>query len=205
MQAKNVWQIWLPPVLLLAAGAIILWFAPAEKTMGSGIKPVYVHVAFSWAGMTGVLLGGVLGVWVLAKDDERWHGWMETIAWVGVIWFLLGVIISFAAAKANWGAVSLTEPRTAAGLRFSAIALIAKTVASWLPWRQFRAAVNIALVGVLWLLTFSAPLILHPKDPIRTATSAGIQITFVAMFAVVWLLGVWLVWLLRKSMNGDTL
>ena len=184
-------NLWLPPLVLIAIGAVILFFAPAEKTMGGGIKPVYVHVAFSWAGMVGVLLGGALGVWVLATDSPRWHDWMETIAWVGVIWFLLGVIISFAAAKANWGAILLTEPRTAAGLQFSAIALIAKTLAGWLPWRRLRAAVNVALVGVLWLLTFSAPLILHPRDPIRTATSAGIQITFAAMFVVVLLLGVW--------------
>ncbi len=200
MQMKKfVWQMWLPPALLLVAGAIVLWFAPAEKTMGGGIKPVYVHVAFSWAGMVGVLLGGLLGVWVLAKNGQRAHDWMETIAWVGVIWFLLGVIISFAAAKANWGAISLTEPRTAAGLQFSAIALIAKTVAGWLPWQRLHALVNIALVGVMWLLTFSAPLILHPRDPIRTATSAGIQTTFVAMFVVVLLFGVWAVMLIRRK------
>jgi len=99
---KFDWKIWLLPVLLLVAGAAILVFAPDEKTMGSGIKPVYVHVAFSWAGMVGVLIGGVLGLWVLVKDNRQWHHWMEAVAWVGVIWFLLGVVISFAAAKANW-------------------------------------------------------------------------------------------------------
>ncbi len=203
MQSQKRWLPWILLGALIAVGAAILFVAPNEKTMGAGIKPVYVHVAFSWVGVVGILLAGGMGLLLLVRDSKKLFWWMEVVSWIGLVWFLAGIVLSFLAAKANWGGIFLAEPRTAAGLKFIAIALIAKTVVEWLPWRKLGALVNIALVGVLWLTTFSAPLILHPKDPIRTATSVGIQTTFGAMFVVVLLFGVWVAWMIRRRQSHD--
>lgn len=191
MLAEKRWFSWGLPILLLALGAVIVILAPNEKTMGAGIKPVYVHVAFSWVGLVGIGLAALLAIVFLFRDSEKLYRWMEVASWLGLVWFFLGLLLSLPAAKINWGGIFLAEPRTAAGLKFTAIALIAKTLADWSPWKKLPALVNIALLGVLGMTTFSAELVLHPKDPIRTSTSLGIQGTFVAMFVVVLLLGIW--------------
>ena len=80
------------PIALVAAGAALVWLAPAERTLGPGIRWVYVHVGLMWAGT-------------------------------------LGGVVSMIAARANWGAVFLAEPRMAAALRFLALAAIQGTFA----------------------------------------------------------------------------
>ena len=46
----------------MALAALLLWLAPAEQTLGSGITSVYVHVALTWTGMTGLIIAAVLGL-----------------------------------------------------------------------------------------------------------------------------------------------
>jgi len=50
---------------------------------------------------------------------------------------------------------------------------------------------------MLWY-TFSIPLVLHPRNPIRTSDSPAIQLTFAAMFGLMLLAGVWVVWYIRQ-------
>jgi len=38
------------PLLLVVLGMLVVWLAPAERTLGEGIRWVYVHVALVWAG-----------------------------------------------------------------------------------------------------------------------------------------------------------
>lgn len=180
-------------LIIFALMILTVWFAPDEKTMGAGIKPVYVHVALTWAGMLGLVSAGVLGLVVLVRNRQNWHDWMETIFWVSLIYFILGVVVSFVAAKVNWGAIDLQEPRTVAGLQFSAIALIVKIVGGWFPWNRLRALLNVLLLAVLWWTTTSAPLVLHPAQPVRDSGSASIQFEFALLTGLMILAGVQIV------------
>ncbi len=185
-------------LVLVILMMLTVWFSPDEKTMGAGIKPVYVHVALTWAGMLGLLLAGIMGLAVLLTNRQGWHDWMETIFWVSLIYFMLGVVVSFVAAKVNWGAIDLQEPRTVAGLQFSAIALIVKIVGGWFPWNRLRALLNVLLLAVLWWTTASAPLVLHPAQPVRDAGSTGIQLGFALLTGLMVLAGGWIVSLVHS-------
>jgi len=55
-------------VVFLLAGVVTI-AAPAEQTLGSGIRPVYVHVGLTWTGTAVFLLAAVLGVLVLHPQN----------------------------------------------------------------------------------------------------------------------------------------
>lgn len=47
MPGSRRWSVMLA---LVALGAAIVWLAPAERSLGAGIRWVYIHVALVWAG-----------------------------------------------------------------------------------------------------------------------------------------------------------
>jgi hypothetical protein len=103
------------------------------------------------------------------------------------------------AARVNWGAVFLAEPRMAASLRFLALAVIVQVVAGWIA-RPRATALLACLTFVLLLWDVGgAELVMHPRDPVRTATSAAIQWTFACTFAIATALTAWMVMTLRAS------
>ena len=38
------------PLAIAPLGALLVWLAPAERTLGDGIRWVYAHVGLVWAG-----------------------------------------------------------------------------------------------------------------------------------------------------------
>lgn len=175
---------WLVPVALVGLLAVVVALAPAERTLGEGIRWVYVHVGMVWAGGLGLGLAAALGLLALAGGGTAAAAWTAAVGRVGLAAFALGVVFSMIAASVNWGAVSLWEPRMAASLRFIALAVIIQVVATWSPSPRITGALAIATAALLFLDVGGAPLVMHPRDPIRTASSTTIQGTFAASFAI---------------------
>ena len=181
------------PLTLIGLSALIVWLAPAEQTLGEGIKVVYLHVALIWAGMTGLLILGVLGLAILLTARPRLAAWAHTLGWVGLGFFLAGIGMSMVAAQVNWGGLFWPEPRNVAMLRVVAVGLIVQIVTGW--------SIAIRLQGLLYaclalLLTWSVlvtPLVFHPRNPIETSPSLAIQATFFSLFGLCVLLAAWLV------------
>ena len=115
---------WWIPVVLVALGAAVAALAPAERTLGDGIRWVYVHVGLVWAGTLALGVGAAGGVLLLVTGRAGLEGWVRAAGWAGLLAFALGVGFSMIAAHVNWGAVALEEPRMAASLRFLAVAAI---------------------------------------------------------------------------------
>lgn len=196
---------WLLPAGLLAAMAVIVWLAPAERTLGQGIKVVYVHVALMWAGMVGLAVAGLAGGLIAVKDNIALRRWMEAISWVSLGMFMAGVVISFWAAWINWGAVSFQEPRTAAGITFSAIALIIKIIGGWLSRPRLEGLFNAALVPLVLWSTVSSPPALHPTNAVGASTSPAIQLTFIGLLGLALAFEAWLVWFWQKQTTKNDL
>jgi len=188
---------WAIPAGLVVAGALVASLAPEERTLGDGIRWVYVHVGLVWAGSLALALAAVGGLGLAVTGRPRLEGWVRALWWAGLGVFGLGVGFSMIAASINWGAVALDEPRMAASLRFLAIAAMIAVAGSW--------SARPRVTGVLALATFAlfawdvggAELVMHPDDPIRTATSVAIQATFMTCFALASALTAWMTLELR--------
>ena len=101
----------LTTITILAALLLIL--APTERTLGAGIKIVYLHVALIWTGMVGLLIAGLLGLALALTQRPSLLGWLQAVSWVGFGFFAVGTVVSLIAEIVNWGAVFWSEPRTA--------------------------------------------------------------------------------------------
>lgn len=189
------WLFW---GILLVIGAAVVLFGPQEQTLGTGIRSVYVHVALIWVGTGGLILAGLLGLVVIATMSQKTAVWMQTIGWVGTLFYAAGVGMSIISSKVNWGSVFWQEPRMRVALNMLALILIFQVVMGWLPWIRVRGAMSTLLVAILLLTTFAAPLVLHPDNPIGTSDSTGIRMTFVGLTLLAGVGAVWLVWFFRK-------
>lgn len=188
-------------LILLAAGALV-WLAPAEQTLGEGIRIVYIHVALIWVGMAGLLLNGLVGLAVVVSGSPKLQSWMQTIGWVAWAIFTAGVGTSLLASLVNWGAVFWREPRIVSGLNMAAVALIIQILMGWLPWRRWRGLLAALLAIILVWSTWSAPLILHPSGAVQSSTSSPIRLTFFGLSFLFLLVGMWAVWYLRQTKSS---
>jgi len=195
------WLFW---ILLLTAAAVLLRIAPQEQTLGEGIKSVYVHVGLIWAGMAGIIVAGLLGLLISLFANERLLPWMKRIGWVALAFYAAGVAMSALASEANWGSVFWQEPRMRVALNMLAAALIVELLIGLLPWIRIQGSLAVGLIVLLAWSTFNAPLVLHPRDPIRTSSSAAIQMSFLGFFVLSVLASAWFVWHSRPQARDST-
>ncbi|MCA9988170.1 MAG: hypothetical protein KDE59_27880 [Anaerolineales bacterium] len=190
---------WLALGGLLTAILFLLYLAPEEATLGSGIRSVYIHVALTWTGMAGFVLAGLLGLAVLATGSEQLLKWMQTLGWVAYGFYVAGVAMSTIASRVNWGAVFWQEPRMQAAFDSLAVATIIIVLNSWVPWVRVRGLLQAIIPAAVAWITYRAPLVLHPRNPIFSSEALGIQAAFIGLFLLVAATAGWLVWRLVKT------
>lgn len=183
--------------MLVVLGAAVAMLAPAERTLGDGIRWVYVHVGLVWAGTLALGVAGAGGLLLLATGRPVVDHWVRATWHGGLLVFALGIGFSMVAASVNWGAVALNEPRMAASLRFLAVAVIVQVTAVWIGNARVTGLLASATFALLLWDVGGARLVMHPRDPVRTATSAAIQWTFASSFAIATTLTAWIVVALR--------
>lgn len=187
-------QAWWIPAALIVALAVIVWLAPNEKTLGEGIKSIYVHVTLTWTGMFGLTVAGLLGLVTLANGSQRIDAWAQTIGWVALALFAAGLIMSLVAAQVNWNGIFWAEPRTAAAMQIVAVALVAQILSTWVRWIRLRGFLHVAVAAFMTWMMLRTQLVLHPRSPIVTSDSTGIQATFAALFVLCLAVAAWVVW-----------
>ncbi|MBP1694640.1 MAG: ccmC, partial [Chloroflexi bacterium] len=75
MQTKPRWLSVLDiitVILLIAATAMVFFYAPTEAVMGQVQRVFYFHVAAGWVGMLAFLVAAIAGVAYLAKGNRKW-------------------------------------------------------------------------------------------------------------------------------------
>ena len=111
--------VWGILALLLAAMVVVVALAPAEQSLGSGIKVVYVHVALIWTGMALMLVNGLVGLAeaVLARPFlERWRQVISMVMALPILCSVLlmtmttAILTSFCAIPAAWRFTASMEP-----------------------------------------------------------------------------------------------
>jgi hypothetical protein len=195
---NNRYLRWLVLILLLALFIAVVFLAPLEKTLGETIRLVYVHAAFTRAGMLGFYLCGVLGLVIVVTDNARLQSWTQLAAWVSFALFVLGGIFSVFAQQASWGGVPFAEPRVRMSMTMTAVIVIILLVNEWIPWIRVRGLLYVAIAWyIAWVLP-RTPLVLHPENAGGTSPSTWIRLAFPALTALAMLLGLWFVMYLKR-------
>ncbi len=191
-------RIYLLVTIVLAAGCV-LWASPNEKTLGSGIKLVYIHVSFIWASMVGFAGSGLLGLVCLFRMKDRLVSLQETIGRVAFVWFMVGLVLSIFAAKVNWGAVYWQEPRMIASLKFILVAILVLLTSNHIKSGRIKSGLHLFLAFYLMWSFMGISRVLHPQNPIVDSSSLGIQMTFLSLFILNLLAEIIAVFMIRQK------
>lgn len=189
---------WVIVAAVIGLAGFLLWLAPEEQTLGTGIKSVYVHVALTWTALLGLISAGLIGLALAVFSKPSWLGVASTVTWVAIAIFAAGLVMSFVAAGINWGGFFWQEPRTNSAIQILVAALIVQGATRFsIPYRLKGALYFLLLIFMFWSI-LSIPDVLHPGDAARTSPPA-IRFTFYGLFVLFSLAAGWLVWRVSAS------
>jgi hypothetical protein len=120
------------------------------------------------------------------------------IAWVGLGSFAAGLIMSALAAGINWGNVFWQEPRFNSALQILAVGLIIQVINAFPISYRLRGLLQAFPAAILIWLTTVTPLVLHPGNAARSSPSTAIRFTFLGLYILCCLAGIWIVVTIRR-------
>ena len=99
--------------------AIFTTLGPAEHSLGTHIRIVYLHGAWVWASMVIFLLAAVCGGIGLLTRRKSFHCWSSAFGRTGLLLWITYLPLSLWAMQSNWNGSFLAEPRWRVALVFT--------------------------------------------------------------------------------------
>lgn len=174
--------LWLALCLLAIAGLTAI--GPAERSLGVNVRVVYLHGAWVWAGLAGILAAGVAGLAGLAFSRPAWQRWSRALGRAGLIFWITYLPISLWAMQTNWNGLFLAEPRWRVALIFSVAGLLLQAGVSLLGSPAWAAGANPIFAAALLLALNTTENVMHPPSPILDSDARLIQLFFFTLTAL---------------------
>ncbi len=172
---------WLWLLLTLVAIAVFTAFSPLEKTLGINARVVYLHGAWVWAALAGLLGAGLVGLLGLLLRRERLHAWSLALGRAGLLMWVLFLPQSLYVMQANWNGLFLDEPRFRIPLNLAVVGLLLQVGLAFFPVGVWTSLGNLAYAVAVLVVMSSVQAILHPESPIFTSGERQIQLFFLGL------------------------
>jgi hypothetical protein len=172
---------WLLLLLTLAAIAVFTAFSPLEKTLGVNARIVYLHGAWVWAALAGLLGAGLVGLLGLLLRRGRLHAWSLALGRAGLLMWVLFLPQSLYVMQANWNGLFLDEPRFRIPLNLAVVGLLLQIGLAFFPVGGWTSLGNLAYAVAVLVVMSSVQAILHPESPIFTSGERQIQLFFLGL------------------------
>ncbi len=185
---------YLIPLALLILGAVVVWTAPLERTLGANIRTIYIHVAFSRAGGTGLMIAGALGLILLIWPNPALDRWARAAGIAGFTLFMIGLGVTLIAQLQNWNGIHWREPRMIAAMNGAAAGVIVMVLLNWFKAPRITGGLFLLLAILVVGTQMSANAVLHPGNAITESASPGIRHTGTYMLVLGSALWAWLAW-----------
>jgi hypothetical protein len=170
---------------LLALILLTTLIGPAEKTLGSAARIIYLHGALVWVAIMVFGIAALLGLTSLLVRRAWLHEWTLAAGRVALVFWAGYLPISMWAAKVSWGRVFLEDPSFQRAFRILAAALIIQVLIWLFPQpRWATGALNLIPFAALIPQLYRSQQLMHPDSPIRDADSALIQFYFYFLSAL---------------------
>ena len=108
----------------LLAIVIFTHFGPAEHSLGTHIRIVYLHGAWVWASLAAFISCGCFGGLGLITQRSTLHRWSDAFGRTGLIFWVTYLPLSLWAMQSNWNGLFLAEPRWKLALVFAVTGLL---------------------------------------------------------------------------------
>lgn len=167
--------------------SVVTFFGPSEKTLGANVRVVYLHGAWVWAALAGLIAAGLTGLTALATGREPLHEWSRALGRTGVFFWVTYLPISLWAMQTNWNGLFLAEPRWRVALIFGIGGIAVQGFVAFLREPVLTSFANAAFIAGLFFVLARTDQVMHPPSPIFSSDATTIQYFFVGLTALVML------------------
>lgn len=176
--------------LTLAAIALFTSLGPAEKSLGTNARVVYLHGAWVWAALVALGAAAASGLLGLLAQKDAWHTWSQALGRTGMFFWITYLPISLWAMQTNWNGLFLSEPRWRLAMVFSITGLLLQIGLSLIHRPVWTSTANLLFFATLVYVLQTTDQVMHPPSPILTSDAWRIQIYFFGLI-VLTLLAAW--------------
>jgi hypothetical protein len=191
-------------VLLLFVVALFTVLGPAEKTLGSNVRVVYLHGAWVWAALAAFLAAGLVGLVGLLTRRVSLHYWSRALGRTGLFFWITYLPLSMWAMQSNWNGLFLAEPRWRLAIIFAIGGLLMQIGLSLLENPVWASALNLAYLMLLLISLQTTEQVLHPSSPVLNSDAWRIQLFFggllLLILLVAWQVARW--WYATEDIAG---
>lgn len=192
-------------VLNLLAIIVVTAIGPAEKSLGTNVRVVYLHGAWVWAALICIFAAAVAGIVGLISRWQAAHYWSLALGRTGLIFWITYLPLSLWAMQTNWNGLFLSEPRWRVAMIFAVGGLVMQVGISMLDNPAWASAFNVVYVLILTYVLRTTDQVMHPGSPIFGSGSWRIQVYFLVLVLLT-LLAAWqMARLLYGSRNASTM
>jgi len=177
-------------ILILAVIAVFTALGPAEKTLGTNARIVYLHGAWVWAALAGFVAAAAIGLAGLLTRRQALHRWSRALGRTGLFFWITYLPISMWAMQTNWNGLYLAEPRWRLAVVFGIGGLILQLGVALIDDPAWASAANIIYLATLFLALGTTENVMHPPSPMLSSNAPRIQANFLGLFILL-LLATW--------------
>lgn len=166
----------------LAGIALLTAIGPAEKTLGTNARVVYLHGVWVWAALAGFLLAGLAGLAGLLTHREYFHHWSRALGRTGLFFWITYIPISMWAMETTWNGLFLAEPRFRLAVIFAIGGLLLQVGLVLMESPIWASIGNLLYTLALLFALSTTPNVMHPPAPILNSDAWRIQVFFGLLF-----------------------
>jgi len=171
--------IWFSLILVVIAAFTSV--GPAEKSLGTHVRVVYLHGAWVWTALATFLAAGVGGLAGLVMHRSRLHGWSRALGRTALFFWITYLPISLWSMQANWNGLFLAEPRWRLAVIFAVGGLLLQIGLTLVEDPAWASAANMVFGLALFLALRGTPNVMHPASPIMSSDALRIQLYFAVL------------------------
>ena len=180
---------WVLLLLTLAAIGLLAAFAPAEKTLGTNMRLIFLHGAWVWAALILFAAAGLAGLAGLVTRRNSLHAWSQALGRTALLFWLTYLPMSLLLMQINWGGFFFDEPRWRTPLAFAVTGVLLQGGLALFNRPVLTSAGNLFYAAALMAATWNMDSVMHPDSPIFSSDSTGIRLFFAALLALSLLAG----------------
>jgi hypothetical protein len=167
--------------LTLLAIAVVTALGPAERSLGTNVRVVYLHGAWVWTALICMFAAAAVGLVGLIIRHQRLHYWSRSLSRTGLVFWITYLPLSLWAMQINWNGLFLAEPRWRVAIIFAIGGLAIQIGITLLENPAWASALNLVYAVILMYVLQTTDQVLHPGSPIFSSGAWRIQIYFMIL------------------------
>ena len=167
--------------------ALLTFFGPEEKSLGSNVRIVYLHGAWVMAAEAALIAAALAGLLGLVLRRANFHAWSAALGRTGIVFWVTYLPLSMFAMQTNWNGLFLAEPRFRLAIIFAVTGVLLQ-VGLWL----FNVSWLTSFANILYIITLrvvfaTAQNVMHPPpSPIFSSDLLNVIAFFIGLNILAW-------------------